>query len=246
MNQTVLDGPMLLALPIAMLAGLVSFASPCVLPLVPGYLGYVTGLTGQQLKDGRRGRMVAGAGLFVLGFSAVYLVAGLTAGAMGDALAAYQGPIARVLGAIVIALGLVFLGAVPAWMRRSRQPAARPAVGLLGAPLLGVVFGLGWGPCTGPTLAAILALSGSIGADPGRGALLTGAYCLGLGLPFMLAALAYGRAMSAFGAIRRHRVGITRAGGVLLVGLGVLLVTGLWPQATARLQGTISGFITAV
>jgi cytochrome c-type biogenesis protein len=245
-NPTVLDGPMLLALPIAALAGLVSFASPCVLPLVPGYLGYITGLSGQELQDGRRGRMLAGAGLFVLGFSTVYLLAGFAAGAAGQALARYGDQVARILGAVVIVLGLLFLGAVPGRFRGTLQPTSRPAVGLLGAPLLGVVFGFGWGPCTGPTLAAILALSGSIGADPVRGAWLSAAYCAGLGLPFLIAALAYGRAMSAFGALRRHRVAITRAGGALLVGLGLLLVTGLWTQLTAQLQGAITGFATAV
>ena len=244
MNQTVLDGSLLVALPIAVLAGLVSFASPCVLPLVPGYLGYVTGLTGTDLERQRRGRMLAGVALFVAGFSAVFITAGWVAGAVGQALVTERDVLTRVLGAVVIVLGLVFAGAVP-WLERDRRLSVRPAAGLVGAPLLGVVFGLGWAPCTGPTLAAIVSLSADF-ADPARGAVLAAAYCAGLGLPFLLAALAYRRAMSAFGVLRRHRVAITRAGGLLLVGIGVLLLTGVWSRLMVEALGLISGFETAV
>lgn len=239
-----LDGSLLLAVPIALLAGLVSFLSPCVLPLVPGYLGYVTGLSGVDLDQQHRGRTVAGAGLFVLGFTAVYVVLGWTFGAVGAWLQEYQGTLMRVLGVVTIVLGLVFAGWIPGTDGAVR-PGVRPAAGLAGAPLLGAVFALGWTACTGPTLAAILALAG-LGGDPARGALLATAYCLGLGIPFVLAALAYRRALGAFAVARRHRVAIARAGGIMLVAVGLLLVTGTWGDLLARVQGSITGFETVL
>jgi cytochrome c-type biogenesis protein len=242
-RQAVLDGSLLLAIPIAVLAGLVSFLSPCVLPLVPGYLGYVTGLTGVDLERQRRGRMFAGIGLFVLGFTAVYVTVGVLAGAIGARLLEHQVLITRVLGVVTIGLGLVFLGALPT--PGERRLDLRPAAGLAGAPLLGATFGLGWTACTGPTLGAILALAG-VGANPVRGGVLATAYCLGLGLPFLLAGLAYRRAMGAFAAVRRHRGAIARAGGAMLVLVGLLLATGVWDGVTARLRTTISGFEPAL
>jgi cytochrome c-type biogenesis protein len=244
LTGTVFDGSLLLAVPIAMLAGLVSFASPCVLPLVPGYLGYVTGLTGVDLEQQRRGRLVTGVLLFVAGFTAVYVTVGWLAGALGDALIRYDDVISRVLGAITVVLGLVFAGFVPRLAGTSRID-VRPAAGLIGAPLLGVVFGLGWSPCIGPTLTAIVALSGDYG-DARRGALLAFAYCLGLGLPFLAAALAYRRAMAAFDVLRRHRVAVTRIGGALLVLIGLLLVTGLWGEIVARMQNLVADFVPAI
>jgi cytochrome c-type biogenesis protein len=244
-SQTVIDGSLLLAVPLSMAAGLVSFASPCVLPLVPGYLGYVTGLTGVDLEHQRRGRMLAGSLLFVLGFTAVYVVMGATAGALGGLLKEHQTGISRVLGVITIGLGLVYLGVVPERLTSSRQLDLRPAAGLAGAPLLGAVFALGWTACTGPTLGAILALTG-IGGNPTRGALLATAYCLGLGVPFLLAAVAYRRMMGAFAAVRRHRTAVSRFGGGMLVVVGLLITTGVWATLTTSLSARISGFEVAI
>ncbi len=244
LRQTVFDGSLVLAVPIAVAAGLVSFLSPCVLPLVPGYLGYVTGLTGVDLEQQRRGRMVAGMALFVAGFSAVFVLVGVTAGALGGALLEHQSALQRVLGVVTIGLGLVYLGVLPV-LQGSKQLDVRPAAGLAGAPLLGVVFGLGWTACTGPTLSVIVSLS-LVGANPTRGAVLGVAYCIGLGLPFLVAGLAYRRAMGAFEAVRRHRVAVTRVGGAVLVGVGVLLVTGLWGQWIQSIQGSITGFETVL
>jgi cytochrome c-type biogenesis protein len=239
-QHTITDGSLLLALPLAMAAGFVSFASPCVLPLVPGYLGYVTGLTGVDLEKQSRGRMVAGMALFVLGFTAVYVVLLTAFGAVSTLFVTHMTTISRVLGAVTIALGLVYLGAVPA-LQTERRLDVRPAAGLAGAPLLGAVFAIGWSACMGPTLGAIVALTG-IGGNPLRGALLATAYCAGLGVPFLLAGLAYRRAMGAFAVIRRHRVAVTRAGGVMLVGIGLLIVTGAWTQLTHAVSGSIAGF----
>jgi cytochrome c-type biogenesis protein len=243
-QQTVLDGSLLLAVPLAVAAGLVSFVSPCVLPLVPGSLGYVTGLTGVDLERQRRGRMVAGMALFVLGFTAVYVIVGTTVGALAGLFTEHAVAISRVLGVVTILLGLVYLGAVPT-LQTDRRLDLRPAAGLAGAPLLGAVFAIGWTACTGPTLGAILALTG-IGGNPARGALLATAYCLGLGVPFLLAGLAYRRAMGAFDAVRRHRVTVTRIGGAMLVIVGLLIATGVWTRLTTALSGSIAGFEVAV
>lgn len=243
-EQTIVDGSLLLAVPLATAAGVVSFASPCVLPLVPGYLGYVTGLTGVDLEEQSRVRMVSGMILFVLGFTAVYVVTGTTVGALGAVFVEHKQLISRVLGVVTIALGLVYLGALPALQTDLRFD-VRPAAGLAGAPLLGAVFAVGWSACMGPTLGAILALTG-IGGSPARGALLATAYCLGLGIPFVIAGLAYRRAMGAFAVIRRHRVAVTRLGGAMLVLIGVLITTGLWTRLTTAVSGTIAGFEVAI
>ncbi len=243
-GQTVLDGSLLLAVPVAIAAGLVSFLSPCVLPLVPGYLGYVTGLSGVDLEQQRRGRLLAGAALFVAGFTVIYVLLGWAAGALGYALQEHSQTLARVLGVLTIVLGLVYLGVVPL-LGGERRLDVRPGVGLAGAPLLGAAFGFGWTACTGPTLAAVQALAG-IGGNPGRGALLATAYCVGLGVPFLLVALAYRRALGAIAAVRRHRVLVTRLGGGLLVGVGVLLATGAWFGLMGRLQGVVTGFETVI
>ncbi|GAB2690362.1 cytochrome c biogenesis CcdA family protein [Thalassiella azotivora] len=243
--DTVLDGPLLLAVPVAALAGLVSFASPCVLPLVPGYLGYVTGLSGVDLDRQSRGRVVGGAALFVLGFTAVFMAIGVLAGGLGAALQRWDDTISRVMGVVVILMGLVFLGAFPALQRERRLP-VRPAAGLAGAPLLGVVFGLGWAPCIGPVFSAVIALTLDAASGPGRGAFLAFVYCLGLGLPFVLVALGFSRGMRALDVLRRHRVGIARFGGAMLVLVGVLLVTGVWTQWVDLLRVPVSSFETVI
>jgi cytochrome c-type biogenesis protein len=253
-SDTVSSGSLLLALPIAALAGVVSFVSPCVLPLVPGYLSYVTGLSGADLADlgeerqgtagRRRGRLLAGCALFVLGFSVMFVSAGAVFGGLGRWLLEYADPITRVLGAVTIVLGLAFMGLVPR-LQRTVKPGWVPAAGLAGAPLLGVLFGLGWTPCIGPTLAAVQALAVTE-ASATRGAVLSFAYCAGLGLPFVATALVYRRALGAFGAVKRHYQVVMRVGGGLLVLIGGLLVTGLWGELTATLQGWISGFGTVI
>ncbi|MEO7351366.1 MAG: cytochrome c biogenesis protein CcdA [Marmoricola sp.] len=225
-RDTALDGSLVLAVPVAMIAGLVSFFSPCVVPLLPGYLSYATGLSGADLADAKRGRMLAGSLLFVLGFSFVFVSFGALFGAIGFWLFTYERPITIVLGSFTILLGLVFLGVVP-WMQRDWRIHQVPAVGLAAAPLLGVLFGLGWAPCIGPTLVAVTSLALNE-ASAWRGALLTFAYCLGLGLPFIAAALAYRRMLGAVGWIRRHQQWVTAFGGLMLIAVGVLLVTGWW------------------
>jgi cytochrome c-type biogenesis protein len=236
LGSVVAGGSLVVAVPVAVAAGVVSFLSPCVLPLVPGYLSYVTGMSGEA----RRGRMVLGSGLFVLGFALVFVLGGALFGGLGAALLTNSGLITRILGALTVVLGLAFLGVIPG-MQRDLRIHRLPAAGLAGAPLLGVVFGLGWTPCIGPTLAVVLTLSVNEGSAA-RGALLAFAYALGLGAPFVLAGLAYRAALRAFRAVRRHSQLITRVGGGMLVAVGLLLVTGLWGDVIAAMQGWIGGF----
>jgi len=273
--RTVADGPLLVAALVAALVGLVSFLSPCVLPLVPGYLSYVTGLAGADEVDhrraagagqsgagqsesgesgepgpgagtavavrsrsrprpGRRSRTMLGAALFVLGFSAVFVSYGAFFGGLGAGLARHQEAVQRVLGGLVVLLGLGFLGLVPGLQREFRIHRL-PAAGLAGAPLLGVVFGLGWTPCVGPTLGAVQTLAYS-SASAGRGALLSTAYCLGLGLPFLLFAAGFRWLVGTLAAARRNAAAVTYAGGGLLVLLGLLLMTGQWEHLMNELR----------
>ncbi|MER7750608.1 cytochrome c biogenesis protein CcdA [Kitasatospora sp. NPDC097643] len=241
---TLQSGALLLAAPIALLAGLVSFFSPCVLPLVPGYLSYVTGFSAADLADARgakRGRMLLGTVLFVLGFTAVFVSGGALFGQFGETLKEHQRVINIVLGGVTIVMGLAFMGLVPGLSMREVRTHRRPAVGLLGAPMLGVVFGVGWTPCMGPTLATVqnLALNQ---ADAQRGALLTTFYCLGLGVPFIVAALAFRRALGAFGWVKRHYPLVMRIGGGMLVVVGLLLVTGAWDSMVSQLQNWAQTF----
>ncbi|MFJ8163119.1 cytochrome c biogenesis CcdA family protein [Streptomyces sp. NPDC096136] len=245
-NSTVLTGGLLIALPIALLAGLVSFFSPCVLPLVPGYLSYVTGVSGADLAEARRGRMVAGAGLFVLGFTAVFVSTGALFGQFGEV---FQGEnketITRVMGVLVILLGLFFMGWIPGLTMREFRFHKKPTAGLLGAPVLGVLFGIGWTPCMGPTLAAVGTLSINE-ATAGRGALLTAVYCLGLGVPFILAAVAFRKALGAFGWVKKHYAWVMRIGGGMLILTGLLLVTGMWFSIVNEMQGWTQGFTVGI
>jgi cytochrome c-type biogenesis protein len=246
----VTDGPLLLALPVAAIAGLVSFLSPCILPLVPGYLSYVTGMSGAELAEPdnpggpHRGRVVAGTLLFVLGFTAVFASFGALFGYLGSDLLAHQTAINVGLGLLVIVLGLAFLGVLPGLQREWRLH-AMPTAGLVGAPVLGALFGLGWTPCIGPTLGAVQALAYTT-ASAGRGALLTVAYSFGLGLPFVLAAIGFQRALGAFAWVRRHHLLVMRAGGAMLIVLGLLLVTGLWTDLSIQLRVWTSTFTPAV
>ena len=248
--ETALSGSLVLAVPVAVIAGVVSFFSPCVVPLLPGYVSYVTGLSGADLDSAlagtsrRRGRMLLGTGLFVLGFSFVFVSLGTFVGAVGTWLLTYNDEITVVLGVVVIVVGLGFLGLVP-FLQRDVRVHRVPDVGVAAAPLLGVLFGLGWTPCLGPTLTAVLALSFDQ-ASAGRGALLSLFYCLGLGLPFVLAGLALRRMMGASDWVRRHQMWVTRAGGAMLIVVGVLLLSGAWDLWVAELRGWIPTFETAL
>jgi cytochrome c-type biogenesis protein len=242
---TITDGSMLLALPLAATAGVVSFLSPCVLPLVPGYLSYVTGTSGADLAEARRGRMVAGASLFVLGFTAVFVSGGALFGNFGWTLQTHKDVITKVLGALTIVMGLAFMGFVGGLTQREFRFHKRPAMGLAGAPLLGALFGIGWTPCIGPTLGAVQTLAFNQ-ASAARGALLTVFYCLGLGVPFILAAVAFRRALGAFGWVKRHYVWVMRVGGGMLVAVGVLLVTGVWDHIVYQMQIWSSGFTPGI
>jgi cytochrome c-type biogenesis protein len=243
-GETVATGSLMLAVPIALAAGLVSFLSPCVLPLVPGYLSYVTGLVGADLAESRRGRMVVGTLLFVLGFTAVFVSYGALFGSLGATLLDHADVITRILGVLTILLGLAFMGILPGFQRDLRIHRA-PMLGLVGAPLLGVLFGLGWTPCVGPTLAAVQTLAIESGSAL-RGAFLSAVYCIGLGLPFILAAVAFRRAAGTMSWFKRHYVAVMRFGGGMLVLLGVLLVTGLWDELAVQMRSWISGFETAL
>lgn len=243
--QTALSGSLLAALAVSLLAGLVSFASPCVVPLVPGYLGYVSGMAGAGATGTTsRPRLVLGALLFVLGFASVFVVLGVAFGALGAQLHAQIDVVTRVLGVLIIVLGFVFMGAIP-FLQVERRVHVSPRAGLLGAPLLGIAFGLGWTPCLGPTLAAVYTL-GLSEATQGRAVALAVAYSLGLGLPFIALAVFMERSAKVLAWLRRHRLSLMRIGGAMLVVLGALLVTGLWGSVTGLLQGWIDGFWVAL
>ena len=283
-GSLVSSGPLLLAIPVAAGAGAVTFLSPCVLPLVPGYLSYITGLSGaaaatgspvnparggeanqparsepgpQQVRVSRgpaatavvagvpanarprssRGRAVAGAALFVLGFSALFASYGAAFGTLGITLRAHHNGLSQILGVVLILLGLLFAGAFDrfGFAGRIARPSVRPRAGLASAPLLGVLFGLGWSPCIGPTLSAVLALGLTTGTTT-RGAILAFVYALGVGVPFIIVAFALDRGMTMFAFARRHARVITKVGGVLLIVVGLLEVTGAWSSAMTWLQ----------
>jgi cytochrome c-type biogenesis protein len=279
-GSLVTSGPLILAVPVAAAAGAVTFLSPCCLPLVPGYLSYVTGMSGAgaepdspetesallvratagtravgappgaqlatagpaeapaaALARPPRSRVVAGTALFVLGFSALYTSYGVAFGSFGTALRTHQRAVTLVLGALTIVLGLLFAGVLDRFSFAGRiiKPSVRPRAGIAGAPLLGVLFGLGWTPCIGPTLTAVLALAYTTGTAA-RGAFLAFIYCLGLGVPFIIVALAFRRGMRVFGFARRHARLVTGIGGGMLVVVGLLEVTGVWSAAITWVQ----------
>ncbi|MEU5895874.1 MULTISPECIES: cytochrome c biogenesis protein CcdA [Streptomyces] len=244
-NQTVMSGALLLAIPVALLGGLVSFFSPCVLPLVPGYLSYVTGVGGQDLGEARRGRMAAGAGLFVAGFTVVFVSATVFFGALGRTLKEHQSVINTTLGVVMIALGLFFMGLMPWLTQREFRFHKRPAVGLAGAPVVGALFAVGWTPCIGPTLASVMALSAD-SANAERGAILGVAYSLGLGIPFILAAVAFRKTLGAFGWVKRHYAWVMRVGGIMMIATGLLLVTGAWDSIVQDMQVWTSSYTVGI
>jgi cytochrome c-type biogenesis protein len=286
-GNLVASGPLILAVPVALAAGAVTFLSPCCLPLVPGYLSYVTGMSGPeatrtadrgpepdgpaaagraegtqgagraaggsvattapavtgqaavtgQVAGGDRSQVMAGAALFVLGFSALFTSYGILFGGIGERLLVHEQDVTRILGGVTILLGLMFAGVFDRFMLAGRivRPSWRPRAGLAGAPLLGVMFGLTWTPCAGPTLSAVLLMSGTSGTAA-RGALLAFCYSIGIGIPFLIVAFAFRRGMSAFGFARRHGRLITTIGGLMLVAVGVLEVTGAWGSAMIWLK----------
>lgn len=245
MNETVYSGALLLALPLALLGGLVSFFSPCVLPLVPGYLSYVTGISGTDLGDARRGRMVGGAVLFIVGFTAVFVSGGALFGYFGNTLQDNRSIISRILGVLMIAMGVFFMGLLPGLTQREFRIHKRPVSGLAGAPVLGALFGVGWTPCIGPTLTSVNMLAFDQ-ASAGRGAILTVAYCVGLGVPFVLAAVAFRKALGLFGWVKRHYVWVMRVGGVMMIATGLLLVTGVWDSIMQDMQTWTNGFTVGI
>ena len=284
-GETIVSGQLLVAIPLAVLAGLISFASPCVLPVVPGYLGLVGAVAQDAPAKARatatvgaaagpavstsgaaragsspaaaaqakprfstrlttgRGRVAFGAALFVLGFTVVYVLSGAASGLLGFWLLEYQGIIMRVLGIVVMLMGIVFIGQV-SFMQRTARMRFAPS-GLLGAPLLGIVFGVGWVPCLGPTLIAINSLSYQF-ASPGRGALLAFFYCIGLGLPFILVALGIGRVTTGINWVRKHIRTINLIGGGLLILIGLLMVIGIWQHFMSAFAATIGGYVPAL
>ena len=235
-SHTAGSGSLVLAIPVAIMAGLASFLSPCVLPMLPGYLSYATGLSGAELATGdvRRSRMLLGSALFVLGFSVVFVALGVATGSIGFWYAGHQVLVNRILGVFTIVMGLAFIGVLPGLQRDVRVHKV-PAVGLVAAPLLGFLFGLGWTPCVGPTLTVIDGLAATSGTAA-RGGLLLAFYSLGLGVPFILFAVLWRRALGALTFLRRHQRWVTRVGGAMLIVVGLALLTGWWQYSLDWLQ----------
>jgi len=245
-SDLVFDGALWVGVLIAVLAGFVSFASPCVLPLVPGYFGYLGSAVAPvehragaaDSSTAQRRRLLLGVLLFIAGFSVVFVTVTVLGGVFGQVFLSYADIATRILGVVVIVMGLAFVG-VFRKMQRTVRPRFRSRLGLAGAPLLGLALGIGWTPCIGPTLAAIISVSWNLG-DPVRAGLLGVAYSLGLGIPFLLLALGLGWATRSMSFLRRHIRTINIAGGTVLVLLGLLMVTGLWTRLMSSLQGVMA------
>lgn len=231
-----MGGTVLIAAPVALLAGLVSFFSPCVVPLLPGYLSYATGLGAADIAAGRgsRRRMLLGTSLFVLGIAAVFVATGALAGGLGAFLLTYQRLVSIVAGVVAIVMGLVFAGVLPMFQSDTRLQWA-PRVGVAFAPLLGFAFALGWTPCIGPALSVVLSLSLNE-ASALRGAVLALFYSLGLGIPFVVAGLAFSRVSGAVAWVRKHQRAVLRVGGALMVLVGLAMVTGWWDHWMSGLR----------
>jgi cytochrome c-type biogenesis protein len=247
-TELAISGPLLLAAGVALLAGTVSFASPCVVPLVPGYLAYLAALVGADApavsadEERKKGRwaVVGAALLFVLGFTVVFVATLGTLVWFADTLVLNQDILQRVGGVLTIAMALVFLGWIPGLQREVRSHHV-PRGGVWSAPLLGAIFGLGWTPCIGPTLSAVMTLASATGGAEARGYLLIAVYCLGLGLPFLLIALGARWAVRATDWVRRHGRQVQIFGGVLLMAVGILLVTGVWGDLMGWLRNELTG-----
>ncbi|WP_137843070.1 cytochrome c biogenesis protein CcdA [Microbacterium sp. 2FI] len=268
LTELVADGSLFVAIPIAILAGLISFLSPCVLPLVPGYLGFIGGAVTARPESRRtapsaqdaaitdsaraaapaptdvaeaaptRGRLLLGVVLFIAGFTLVFVSVAMLGGTLGQFFIEYADLITRILGVVIIAMGLVFIG-VFGLAQRIARPQVRGNLGLVGAPLLGIALGIGWAPCIGPTLAVILTMAFDSGSAA-RAATLGLAYSLGLGIPFILLTLGFGWATRSVSFVRRHIRVVNLIGGLLLIVLGVLMVTGVWTRIMAQLQGVFA------
>jgi cytochrome c-type biogenesis protein len=238
------SGPLVVAIGVAAVAGLVSFLSPCMLPLVPGYLSYVTGLAGADLDDAlhrptraARWRMLLGTGGFIAGFTVVFTLTSVLAASLGARLLSHRRELELVVGVLIVLLGAAFLGLVPGLQREWRLHTL-PSAGLAGAPVLGAVFALSWTPCLGPTLLAVVGLATVSGSVP-RAVILGVAYCLGLGLPFLAFGLGFRALIGLHRTIRRHSVWVTRIGGVMLVLVGLAMVTGAWTELMNWLRAVV-------
>lgn len=254
-TASAVGGNMALAIPVALLAGLVAFFSPCVLPLLPGYLAYASGLGAAEVietttADGRSGtrsrrmRMLAGTSLFVVGIAAVFVSTGAVAGSLGQFVFTNSGLISRILGGLIMVLGLIYLGVLNIGQRDMRIHRV-PASGVAAAPLVGIAFALGWTPCIGPTLGAVLSLALNEGTAL-RGALLAAVFALGMGIPFVAAGLAYSKTARSFGFLRRHQMAVQRIGGSVMIIVGALLITGIWTRIMAGVRGWAAGFVPGI
>ncbi len=237
-----LGGSMLIAIPVAVVAGLASFFSPCVVPLVPGYLSYASGIGAADIAGGRasRRRMLLGTSLFVLGIAAVFVSTGALFGRLGATLLSHQRLVSTIAGVVAIVMGLAFAGLLPIFSR-TLKPAWAPRIGLAAAPLLGIAFAVGWTPCIGPTLSVVLTLAFNE-ATAARGALLAFFYSLGLGLPFVVLGVAFVRLAGALRWVKTHQRALMRVGGIVMVLVGAALVTGVWDSAMAGLRQWASQF----